>query len=132
MANLEVHEVETVQDAVRALAQEMLDPGTIPGIPKFTDLTALANFLDSDDMEDWLNETLDLVYDTLVDVSEALADAHNVAAGISVSEPNEERVNDLKGKLQALHEDIQGDENFHAALKLTSGLVTALGNRLDA
>ena len=118
MTQLKQHKVEALQDATRILAQEMSDPGHLPGNPNFSTMQELINYLDSAEIRAWPDKTLALT-----------EEAHKAAAAIVVNAPTEEQVENFKEKLKRLHEDIRGDQKLHAALALSGSVITAL-NRL--
>jgi len=69
-----------------------------------------------------LEESISMTAEALRAFSEKLADAHRMAAEITVDGPTDDQVKEFKDALNELHKDIKDEQRFHASLNLLLSL----------
>lgn len=73
-------------------------------------------------VEDELDELLADTDEALRHAQSKLISAHDAAAAITVEAPSDQEVDDFRDALEALHQDIQADQRFRAAINLIVSL----------
>lgn len=115
-------DVKLIRLGMDVIIFAMANPDSVGDIEPTNDLDLLRNRLRSLYFEHDLDESVARTRAALRAVSERLVAAHDKATAISVTGPTDQQVAEFKQALDALHEDIRGEQRFRAAFNLIVSL----------
>lgn len=130
MAVLAEHELEIIRKAMKVLALELREAGTLGDVRRFENLMQLRIYLNAIQFRKELDELVDVTDEALRDISDRLADAHEAAAGITIAAPTQAEVESFQQALRDLHDDIKNDERRQQASKFVESLAKVMEDRL--
>ena len=122
-------QIDLIADAMKILGEEAVHGG-YTGATDFNNFEDLRMIVQASAAQSFLDENLDITRDALAQVSESLAQAHDAAARVTVTEPSDADVQDFLAKLRTLHDDIQANQRFRVASEIAKSLANTIENEL--